>query len=509
MTKAFASAPTRREFLKSTAAFGLSALATPAFAQSADFGPAPAGLPAADGPMRWLDSGGQKGEFLKQYLPEYAKARGIEVIYDGLPWNEIATVLPLGVRNGSAPDTFNLPLGMEPSVALAEGWIQPIEDYIPNFEDWKKAYPDGAFVEGINVFGGKTYGFPFSIERRFNNALLFNRAMMHEAGYDQIGPDQALTFDEMRDAAAKITKNSRRRAFGFIIGGNQVLRWGSVATVLAQRAGATVGSNGLLEGMNLKTGEYVYGSDAYVAGVELLLAMNSDGSVFPGSLGINAPQARAFIAQGAAGMIIQGPWNVPIWEAEAPGFDFGVSPAPAPAGMNDAPVWVQQLPNSANMMWLNARAKNPAYVGDFFSWLGSLDGQIAYAKVASSADPAIFPEALARADLSEQAIAMINMAQKFVRIAPNPFVRNPELAKVAAAYVDPTPNLSQAVQGLFAGQLMGVKETLQSVADARNKALDDAIAKAKAAGANVSRADFVFSSWNPEVDFGPADYATF
>ena len=26
-------------------------------------------------------------------------------------------------------------------------------------------------------------------------------------------------------------------------------------------------------------------------------------------------------------MIIQGPWNVPIWEATAPDFDFGVSPA--------------------------------------------------------------------------------------------------------------------------------------------------------------------------------------
>ena len=44
-------------------------------------------------------------------------------------------------------------------MAIAEGWLQPFDDYIPDIETWKKAYPDGAFVEGVNVFNGKTYGF--------------------------------------------------------------------------------------------------------------------------------------------------------------------------------------------------------------------------------------------------------------------------------------------------------------------------------------------------------------
>ncbi|MFV0359006.1 ABC transporter substrate-binding protein [Tropicimonas sp.] len=499
----------RRSFLRSGVALGAGMFAAPSLAQSLAFGAASGELPPADGPVRWLDSGDTKGVFLKRALAEYGQARGVDVVYDGLPWNEIATVLPLGIRNGSAPDTFCLPNGMEPSVALAEGWIQPIEEHIPDFETWRQAFPDGAFVEGINVFGGKTYGFPFSSERRFNNALLFDRKMMDEAGYGHIGADRALTFDEMRDAARKITENAGGRAFGFIIGGNQLGRWGNTATMLAQRGGATVGSNGLLEGMDMMTGEFVYGGDEYVAGVELLLALRDDGSVFPGVLTINAPQAREFITQGAAGMIVQGPWNIPIWEANAPHFDFGVSPGPAPdeSGLGNS-VWVLQLPNTGNMMWLNAAARNAAYVGDFFHWLGSLDGQVAYANVASCADPAIFPETVKLVDLSARAVAMLEMAGKYVRIAPNPFVRNPDLAAVAAAYVDPTPNLAQAVQGLFAGQLSDVRGTLGKVADARNKALDDAIAKARAGGANVSRDDFAFQGvWTPAADFGPADYA--
>lgn len=500
----------RRQFLQTTAAlgataFGSSVFGLPALAADLDFGPKPDGLPAPDGPFRWLDSGDTKGVFLKAALPQYGTARGVEVVYDGLPWAEIQTVLPLGIRNGSAPDTFNLPIGMEPSVAIAEGWLQPYDDFVPGIEDWKKSFPNGAFVEGINVFDGKTYGFPFSGERRFNNAVLFNRKLMNEAGYDQIGETRPLTFDEMRDAAAKITKLGTP---GFIIGGKQLGRWNNTATMLAQRGGAQVGTTGLLEGMDLRTGEYVYGSDAYVNGIELLLAMNADGSVFPGTLSIIAPQARSFMTQGAAGMIIQGPWNIPGWESTAPDFDFGLSPGPAPDQASlEAPVFVMQVPNTGNMMWLNKNAKNPAYAGDFFRWLGSLEGQTAYAEVASCADPAIFPEASEKANISDRAKAMIRMAEKLVRVAPNAFVRNPQISKVAAAYVDPTPNLAQAVQGLFAGELSDVKATLQGVADARNKALDEAIAKAKSDGAEVSRDDFVFSNWNPSEDYGPAQYA--
>ncbi len=505
MSNTFKGTPSRRAFLKMSAAAGLASFAGPLAALDV---PTVAGLPAANGPLHWLDSGGQKGEFIKATLPEFGKVNGFDVVYDGLPWNEIGTILPLGIRNGSAPDTFNLPQGMEPSVALAEGWIQPYDDYFADIAAFKAAYPAGSFVEGVNVFGGKTYGFPFSTERRFNNALLFDRAKLAEAGYDKIGPELALTYDEMRDAAKKITENSGGRSFGFIIGGNQLGRWGDSVTMLAQRAGAKVGNSALIQGLDFATGEYAFGSDEYVAAVELLLAMRDDGSVFPGVLTINAPQAREFITQGAAGMIIQGPWNVPIWEATAPQFDFGVSPGPVPtADQQNNPVYVAQLPNTGNMMWLNKAAKNPHQAAAYFAWLGSLDGQVAYANVASCADPAIFPETIALADLSERAVQMLNMAERLVRIAPNPMIANPDLSKVAAAYVDPTPNLSQAIQGLFAGQLTDVRKTLTGVADARNKALDDAIAVAKAAGANVSREDFAFAAWDSSRDFTNDDYA--
>ena len=47
--------------------------------------------------------------------------------------------------------------------------------------------------------------------------------------------------------------------------------------------------------------------------VELLLQLKSDGSAFPGVMSMNAPQARALMPQGAAGMIFTlAPPNLPF-----------------------------------------------------------------------------------------------------------------------------------------------------------------------------------------------------
>jgi multiple sugar transport system substrate-binding protein len=465
----------------------------------------PAGLPDPDGPLSWLDSGGSLARFNERYLPEYGEAAGIEVIYNGLGWSEIGRVLPLGIRNGTAPDAFVLPLNMQGAVAVNEGWVQPIEAFIPDFEDLKAGFPDGSFVEGVNVFDGVTYALPWNGQRRYDTAVLFNQAVMNEVGYDHIGAARGPTYDEFRDIAAKITKTGTP---GMIMGGKAVWRWGTIATHLAQRGGATVGTWGLWQGMNFATGEYDYANDAYVDAVELLLAMRDDGSIFPGVNSLTPPQARDFMTQGAAGMILQGPWNVPIWQDSAPDFNFGVAPLVAPDETAFGnPLYNPSLVQEGSMMYINRTAKNPEYVGAYLRFLGSLEGQTAYAKIGTCADPALFPQAFDGVELTQNERSMIDMAEALNRIHPNPTVRNADIAKLATAFVEPTLTAAQAIQGLFTGQLSGVRETLQGAADARNKAMDDAIGSAKADGANVDRSDLVFANWSSNEDYGPAQYA--
>ena len=75
-------------------------------------------------------------------------------------------MIPLGVQTGNAPDVFELPTGFTGAQAVQQGWAQPLDTLIPNFAQWKASYPPGIFVDGNNVFDGKTYSFPFVSNRK-------------------------------------------------------------------------------------------------------------------------------------------------------------------------------------------------------------------------------------------------------------------------------------------------------------------------------------------------------
>jgi multiple sugar transport system substrate-binding protein len=495
----------RRGFLAGTAAAGTLSLAGIRAARAQGFVlPEPITTIKPGSTLRWIDSGDQKAVFYKALFQQYEAERGVKVVYDGLPWSELNSVLPLGIRNGTAQDVFCLPNSLQPAFAVTEGWVRPFDDLIPNFEEWKSSFPDGAFLEGLNMFDGRTYGLPYSSERRSSAHLLYNRKYLNDAGYD---PEETpLTWDTFRDAAKKITDNSGGRAFGYIIGGGQILRWGNVVTALAQVAGRESGVESIYTGIDFRTGEVVFDSDEYQGAIELLLAMRDDGSVFPGVMGLNAPQARAFMPQGAAGMILQGPWNVPQWEREAPDFDFGIAPTPAPAGVTQGFIITPSLASISNTMFINAKSEVPEIAADIFHFLGTRDGQQAWSNIVGAADPAVFPDVKATSEMSERSKQVLQMFETLVRVGPNPFARNPELAEVAKNYVEPVPSLAQVVQGLYTGQISGVRESLVKLTSDTNAALDAAFAAASAAGAQVSRDDMVFANWDPSKDYTSADY---
>lgn len=492
----------RRDFLASATAAAAMGMAGPSLAQGMQISMPSRDLPPPNGALRYLDIGDLHTVFYNQFFGIYSKERGIEVVFDGLPWSEIKTVVPLGVRNGTAPDVFILPFGMPPVTAVSSGWVQPIDDLIPEFEAWKAGFPAGSFIEGVNVIDGKTYGFPYTGNRRCASLLLFGKEAMARTEFNP-GPDSPLTWDQFRTAAKQITDDSGGRVPGFIMGGAQVTRWGSNVVHLAQRAGAACGASndGFAAGVDYRTGEVVMDSPEFVGAVELLLAMRDDGSTFPGLLSLTAPQARAFVAQGQAGMILQGPWNVPQWESENPDFDFSFTYTPAPEAGSDAKTYVAALPAIGDMLYISADAKNPEYAADVFQILGTPEGQIAWAKVASPANPALFEEANQEADLSERSKAVLALQQDQVKILPNPYAQNTAFTEIARLYQEPTPNLSQTVQGLFSGQLTGVQENLTKLKEATNNALDQAFAKAKADGANISRSDMVFPDWDVSTDY--------
>lgn len=456
-------------------------------------------LPTDAVTFRWLDSGDTKAVFWRAFFEKYQEARGnITVEYDGLPWNEIAKIVPLGIQNGNLHDVFSIPQGITSAQAFSEGWIRPYDDLLPNLAEIKAQYPAGSFIEGINMFDGKTYCLPHSTSKRTSTMLLYNNDYLQEAGYDPAGT--VLTWDDFREAAKKVTANGAGGYYGIIIGGNQLNRWGAVVGDLARFAGMST-----LDHIDLRTGEYAYASDEYVAAMELLLAMNDDGSFFPGYLSINAPQARAQIAQGAAGMILQGLWCLPQWKAENPEFNWNTAHTPVADPGNVAPLHVSTA--TGNEMWIYSGSEHPEIAADIMHYWVSLDGQYAWNAIAGVSDPGYNPEAMSTASTDERELRALQVQNDMFKVGPSPLIRNQAVAQVNLELKAITPNFNEVIQGLMAGQLTDAKAQFQDLADRANAELDRAIKAAQDKGADVSREDYVFSNWNPAADYTEADYA--
>ncbi|MGW0801498.1 ABC transporter substrate-binding protein [Nonomuraea sp. NPDC002799] len=454
-------------------------------------------LPTGATTVRWLNGGpGPKTYFFNDFIAAYKnKHPNISVQYDELPNNKIAEVLPIQLRGGDVADVF-LVIDVPISELVAGGRLAALDDVIPNFAEWKKAFPFGTLTPGVQVFGGKTYAITPSSDRR-STLLLHNTEYLQKAGYDPAA--KPFTWEEFRAAAKKVTQQGNGKYFGLIL--PQV--FGGVVVNLAQLAGVRLADNGI----DWRTGEFNYHDDGVVALVELLLAIKADGSLFPGFAALKDEQARARMAQGAAGMTLSGPWNFPVWKEQNPAFKYGVSRLPGPDGGHAA-----YAVGGSNQFAVhaNAGADQKAIAGDMLYHLGTESGQLAWNRLTGAADPAWSPQAM-KAILASDALdapnrAALKIFDETVRLAPSPLVRNPDNEHVQVAFTPPKPNLAQVVQGILTGQLTDARKALRDLSDRSDKALDQAIAKAKSQGTDVSRDDWKFANWDPAQDYTEADY---
>jgi multiple sugar transport system substrate-binding protein len=460
-------------------------------------------LPTAPTTIRWLNGGpGPKTFFFDDFLAAYRKKHpSITVQYDELPNNKIAEVLPLQLRNGNVADVF-LVIDVPLSELVASGRLAALDDVIPNFAEWKKSFPFGTLTPGVQVFDGKTYAITPSSDRR-STLLLYNKEYLQQAGYDPGA--QPLTWDDFREAAKKVTQNGAGKYYGLMLPGVFM----GVVFDLAQRAGVHL-ADVRGDGLDWKTGEFNYHDDGVVAVVELLRALKADGSLFPGWASLKDEQARARMAQGAAGMLMSGPWNFPVWKKQNPTFEYGVSRLPAPPGASGPSVAYSVGGSNQFAVYAGASADRKAIAGDMLYYLGTESGQRAWNRLTGAADPAWSPRAmediLGSGQLDEPNRAALKIFNETVRLAPSPLVRNPDNEKVELALVAPKPNLGQVVQGLLTGQLADPAKALRDLSTRSEQALEKAIAKARSQGANVSREDWRFPNWDPTKDYVDADY---
>ena len=456
-------------------------------------------LPSQNVALRWVQSGpGPKGFFFKDYFAAYQQVHpNIAIHLDELPWPEIGKIVPLGVQSGTAPDVFQIPTNVTAGQAVQQGWVRPLDDVIPDFAQWKAAFPPGSFLDGVHVFNDKTYTFPFISNKLYGTLLYYNVEYAQRAGIDV--QSKPLTWDGYRAAAKTLTQQGNGKYYGVIIEGAQTANWGTDARNLARMAGASGSGNDI----NWQTGEYNYTTDQYLAAIELLLALKADGSVFPGSLSLNAQQARAQFPQGAAGLFLQGPWNIEQWRTTVPGFTFDVASQPVPNTGTPMPLSYEP---TGGYLWVYAKTQYPEVAGDLLSYIGTEQGQAAYVALSGGGEPAVYPRANRVAGVDPRVRKVNDLFDQQMRLGPSPSVRNPEVEKVNLELKAVTPDFGTTVQGLYTGQLKDPKAALQDLQDRSEAELQRAIKAAQAKGAKVARDDWKFANWDPTRDYTAEDY---
>lgn len=493
------------------AGLGLAALLTGCTDTSGAVSKPPATLPATLGPSSFklpntklpsgpikvsiVDSGDLKANYWGSMATAYQnKHPNVTVSYNGTNWNTIQQSITLGLQNGTAPDSFQLPGGVTIGQAIQNGWVMAFEDAVPDFQKIIKAYPAGASANGVTMFNGKSYLYSPSGNIRLQDAMLYNTKLVEAAGYD---PSESISWDDFRAMLKKITTKGAGQYYGIIAGLTQPNQLNFPVADLAILAGA----NFNYQGINWKTGEYNYTDDRVVDALELFLAIKSDGSFFPDSVSMDAPGARGRFPLGVAGVIMQGSWNVRPWQQSNPDFKFGIALPPRQDPKSKH--MLNYTPGGSNYYVLNAKMKPETQkaIGDMFRFTMSKSGQTLWAQSDGSGDPAQYPGVFADAPLSPLEARAQKLAQENMVITPEPAVRNPDINIVYQLQKAVTPNFSQVCVGLFTGQLTGVKQQLKKLNDAMSKAREDAIAAAKKQGASVSLDDFAFSDFDADKPY--------
>jgi multiple sugar transport system substrate-binding protein len=164
----------------------------------------------------------------------------------------------------------------------------------------------------------------------------------------------------------------------------------------------------------------------------------------------------------------------------------------------------------SNQLWIYADSDYKQVAGDMFSYIASVDGQVAIMAATGGNLRALLPEAVeiaqASVELDPLASTALALYDEQMRLGPMTTVRNPEVAAVALERQPLSPNLGELVQGILTGQVSDPRAAMEDLQSRANAELDRAIAAAQEKGANVSRDDFIFSDWDPNEEYTAEKY---
>lgn len=261
-------------------------------------------------------------------------------------------------------------------VYVAQGMLEPMDAYIahPEFglsESQLAQFPP-ELIETLHV-DGKIFALP---QDTAQFGLYYNRAIFDAWNaanpHDPVTyPDDSWTWQELREAAAKLTR--RDPATGSLeVAGFDMFIWEWPFMHFFLQAG------GELWDRDQTT--VLIASRAGVQALMFLAALVEDGSWQPyfSQFGGMGPDAR--FASGRTAMYLDGSWKAPDFEIRAPNLDFAIAPPPrgrSPRSIAGSVVWA-----------ISSRSRNKLEGWRMIRWLTDHPQALAYWEMLRVAPPA-------------------------------------------------------------------------------------------------------------------------
>ncbi|PRY10863.1 ABC transporter substrate-binding protein [Kineococcus rhizosphaerae] len=439
--------------------------------------------PGSTASLRWWDHFSALQKFHKEWAATEAKALGVQIQYTYNDVSKSTEALQLANQGKQLPDIYSNVVGLPLPALVAEGWLHEIT----LSEEAKAALPEGAYAEGITTIDGKLYGLPLFSFQQYAAAQWFNVDLVSKAGLDP--DDPPTTYDEYRANLQKL-KGGDAAPMVLALGG--VARMREQMDDLAQAAGFPG-----FQGTKYTTGEFAYDDDTYVNAIEFWKELNDSGLILAGSGNLTVADARTRWASGIAAYFPDGPWCAGGAKNVVPTFvdTMGVGPILTP----DGGTVTTYRGTSAAQFFIAGNTKNPEQANAVIESMTTKEYQKGLA--GGMDQPPFDLSVVESADVIEPYKQLTRWFADTVKRAPEPIVRNPEIAKVQAAQKPVSPHLGDIVQGYLGGDVKDLKAALRDLNDRSNADRDQAIASATAAGATVSVADYAFSDWVPGQDW--------
>ncbi|MDE6890077.1 MAG: extracellular solute-binding protein [Eubacterium sp.] len=434
----------------------------------------------------WSDgSAGQREAFHKKYMEEHPD---INIEYTMLTVDQFKNTIVTMIKSGEGPDLFPIPVGLTLNTAVAEGWFQPMNDFVT--EDFAKQFDPLSFEEGVTHIGEDWYTVT-EVMPTIQCLFFYNKDVLAAAGVKEI----PATYSEFREACKKVTAYGKGKTYGLVDGGKQTNRMDVLARSLAAAAGGKIAATTkvLTDG-----GKAPYDTKEMKQALALLQELVDDGSIHPDTVNISAPEARELFAHGQAAFLCQGMWCISQWDADYPDMNYGVIPVPVPDGVSDTYVQAGEL---SPWMGIYKQSKHPKEAAEYLMALYSEEYGYQPGCVADGTFVSVIPS-INEAYMSNPIMKdYYTIASETSKIVPTLVKRDVKANDLYAEIKDVQPSLGAIVQGILSKSITDYEAALKTLAEASTAEWKRA---SEAVGMDFQELEF--PNWDVKKDYTEKDY---